>query len=453
VTTARIDVAATVPAGVQAVAEQLRAAGGRVWLVGGPVRDLLLGTPPRDFDLATDLLPAAVAAAVPSVDQSYARFGTCRLTAGEWPVVVTTLRAEMGHGDHRHPDAVRFVGDPAIDAERRDFTINGLYLDLQSGCVLDPVGGLPDLRARTLRAIGEPMRRFDEDALRLLRAVRFAARCECTIADATAAAIRARAGLAATLSAGRVLAELTSAFTEAGRGRALRLLVDCGLAAVLLPEVAAMAGVTQPPEYHPEGCVLTHVCLVLDHVPAGDPILAWSAVLHDVGKPPTWRRAADRIRFDGHDALSATMAGAILDRLHAPHDLRDAVVEICRDHIRFASLPAMRPRRRQTWMRSKHFARHLAFHRADCLGSHGKLDIWEAARRELEALPPIAEVLVTGKDALALDVPPGPRVGELLAAVHAAADESPTPMDRASALVLMRDMVARMRQDGLLPAR
>jgi poly(A) polymerase len=191
---------------------------------------------------------------------------------------------------------------------------------------------------------------------------------------------------------------------------------------------------------------LTHVALVLDHVAAGDPALAWSAVLHDVGKPPTWSQGDGRIRFDGHDALSARMADAVLSRLRAPRQLRELVVEVCRQHIRFASLPLMRPRRREQWMRSPDFAVHLAFHRADCLGSHGKLDIYELARAQMESLPPVAPTLVTGADALELGLKPGPAVGNLLRAVHDAADESPTPMDRPAALALLRELAARWRQ-------
>jgi poly(A) polymerase len=192
--------------------------------------------------------------------------------------------------------------------------------------------------------------------------------------------------------------------------------------------------------------VLTHVSLVLDQVPPGDPVLAWSAVLHDVGKPPTWRQGEGRIRFDGHDTLSASMAEAVLMRLRAPTSLRELVVDVCRQHIRFASLPLMRPRRRERWLRTPDFPVHLAFHRADCLGSHGKLEIYEQTRAELAALPPLLPPLVTGADVLGLGVPAGPQVGQLLQAVHDAADESPTPMDRQAALELLREMVGRWHQ-------
>jgi poly(A) polymerase len=255
------------------------------------------------------------------------------------------------------------------------------------------------------------------------------------------------------LAVERVFDELTQTFTGNGRGAALRTFVELGFASVLLPEVAAMDGVPQPPEYHPEGCVLTHVALVLDQVPAGDAVLAWSAVLHDIGKPPTFVRAADRIRFDGHDVVSARMADDVLTRLHAPNELRLAVLDVVRDHIRFASVPGMRPRRLERWMRMPGFARHLAFHRADCLGSHGKLDIHDFAAAAFAALPPELARLVGGADVLALGVPAGPAVGQLLAALELRLDEAPMATDRDGALVLLRELTLAWHQDHGRPAR
>ena len=443
---ARID-PSSLPREVRDVAASLRRRGGRAWLVGGTVRDLMLGLPPHDFDIATDLEPAAVCSALPAADARDGRLGTCRLHSAVGEITITTLRAEGGYEDHRRPQQVRFLDDPAEDALRRDFTVNALYYDLADGSLFDSVGGRADLEKRCLRTIGAPDRRFREDALRLLRLWRFAATCELDIDPGTAAAAVAAAPDLRLLARERVFEELTRTFTSRGRGRCLDSLVELGFAAVVLPEVAAMQGVTQPPEYHPEGDVLTHVGLVLENVPEGDPLLAWSAVLHDVGKPPTWRMAEDRIRFDGHDTLSATMAAAVLERLGAPRELREGVAEICRDHIRFAALPGMRPRRREAWLRTPRFPQHLQFHRADCLGSHGDLRIHDFAAAELAALPPLAPPLVTGKDVLELGVPPGPAVGEFLARVHAVADEAPVAMDRAAALILLREIVAAERQD------
>jgi putative nucleotidyltransferase with HDIG domain len=442
----------SLPAAVHMLAARLAAAGGRAWLVGGTVRDLLLGEQPRDFDLATDLAPDAVVRAVPEVDARDARFGTCGWR-GDPDVAITTLRAEQGYRDRRRPDHVVFVREPVDDAPRRDFTVNALYAEPASGTVLDPVGGLADLARRRLATIGAPAVRFGEDPLRLLRALRFAARLDFELDAATAAAARATAPALASLSAERVFQELTASFTGPRRGRALRAFVELGFAAVLLPELAAMDGVPQPPEYHPEGDVLTHVCLVLDAVPPDDPVQAWSALLHDVGKPPTFRVAEDRIRFDGHDVRSAEMADGILRRLRASSELRELVVDICRQHLRFAALPGMRPAKAERWLRSPTFAQHLVFHRADCLGCHGRLDVAAWAEQALASLGPLKPPLVTGQDVLDLGVAPGPRVGELLRAFTAAVDELPAPPDRDAALVLLRELIDSRRQGGDAAAR
>lgn len=435
----------TLPPHVRSCVQRLQGAGGCAWLVGGAVRDLLQGLAPRDYDVATDLSPAAAASALGVVDQREARLGVVRCGSDDDELTVTTLRTETRYTDRRRPDEVRFVTDVGADAVRRDFTVNAIYLEPIGGELSDPCGGIADLERGALQCIGDPMERFQEDPLRMLRMVRFAASAELKIApEVSAAAVAATRGLES-LSPERLYAELSDMFTGRGRGRALRLLVEHGLAAVILPEVAAMDGVAQPPEYHPEGDVLTHVALVLQHCPPGDAVLAWSAVLHDVGKPPTYREAEDRIRFDGHDVLSAEMAESVLRRLHAPRDLRARVVDVCRDHIRFAALPLMRPARAERWMRTPGFRDHLEFHRADCMGSHQKMAIYEEARRRLEALPPLSEPLLHGRDVVALGVSPGPRVGALLREVQTMVDELSPPPTRQQALVLLRDAVARAR--------
>ncbi|MFK7740960.1 MAG: CCA tRNA nucleotidyltransferase [Planctomycetota bacterium] len=431
---------------VLAVLTRLQQAGGRGWIVGGAVRDWLLGGAPDDFDLVTDLPPQTVADAFARVDRREAELGTVRVAVDGQEVTVTTLREERGYSDRRHPDEVQFVTDPARDALRRDFRINALYFDPLRGELLDPLGGREDLDARRLQVIGDAETRLAEDPLRLLRMVRFACRYELQLDDALQAATRRVAPTLASLSSERIFAELTATFVAPGRGRALRLLVDLGIADVILPEVSPMDGVEQPPEYHPEGDVLTHVCLVLDHCLPNDPVQAWSAVLHDVGKPKTFRRARDRIRFDGHDNVSADMADAALQRLRAPRLLRQRVEDVCRQHIRFAALPQMRPVRAERWLRQEHFRDHLEFHRADCLGSHEKLEIYRFARDKLEQLPEPSDPLLTGKDVLALAVPPGPEIGQILRSIEDRLAEESVPPTRQRALILLRDAVAQRRQ-------
>lgn len=437
------------PAPVRNTIRTLQDHGGSVWLVGGAVRDQLLGQPVRDWDLATTVEPAQLQALFPGAQELDLRLGACHLQFPEAQVVMTTLREEGDYRDHRHPETVRFVQSPEQDASRRDFTVNAIYADPRSGSILDPCGGLADLRARVLRTIGDPRTRFSEDPLRILRAVRFCGRLGFQLEARTAATLSRTTPLLQHLSPERIFDELTAAFTGPGRGRALRLLVQHGAAVEVLPEAAAMAGVPQPPRYHPEGDVLTHVCLVLDHVAPDDPVQSWSAVLHDIGKPATFERATDRIRFHGHDTLSAAMADAVLRRLHAPGELREIVVEVCRDHIRFASLPQMNRRKRDTWLRSPRFAQHLAFHRADCMGSHQNLSIHDAAVRWLRDLPPEPPPpLCSGRDVIDLGVPEGPLVGEILRAVSEEMDAVPDPTRRDALVALRRIAEPHIKEMG-----
>lgn len=439
----RIDLA--LPDEVRALCDELQSAGGEVRIVGGAVRDALFGAVATDWDLATSVRPEKLGELFPDSDPRERALGVVRLTAEPLQVSITSYREEDGYSDHRHPDRVTFVDDVAADAKRRDFTINAIYLDPDTGILTDPHGGAADARARRLRVIGNPSDRFAEDPLRMLRAVRFAAAHGLSPDPALLAGVTDCAALTKTLSAERVYAELTRAFTGPGRGRALRLLVDLGVADHLLPEVVPMDGVPQPPEFHPEGDVLTHVCLVLDNTLEGDPVQAWSAVLHDIGKPPTFERA-DRIRFHGHDQLSAQMAEGVLQRLRAPKAVTELVVEICKDHIRIASLPLMKPGKRERWMRSDRFRAHLEFHRADCLGSHGDLSIYETARQQLETLPPPPpEPLCRGSDVVALGVPEGPAVGDVLRRTQEELDSMDSP-DRATALTVLKRVVQALGQ-------
>lgn len=431
----------SLPAEVRAWVTTLQGRGAEVYLVGGLVRDALLGQVASDYDLATNLLPAQLAAAVAGAGQMDLELGAWHLELAEGELAITCLREDGPYGPRRRPLAPRFGVDLEADARRRDFSCNALYADPDSLQLIDPLGGLADLQGRRIAVIGPVAERLREDPLRLLRAVRFAARLDFELAPATAAALGSEADSLAALSHERVFAELTEMFTGPGRGRGLRLLLETGLSRVVLPEIDSMPGVEQPPEYHPEGDVFVHVCLVLDSTRPGDPVQAWAAVLHDTGKPATFERAADRIRFNGHDTLSAEIAERVLRRFRAPRELRETVVEICRDHIKIASLQQMKRAKRERWMRSPRFVAHLEFHRADCLGSHAKLDLYEQAKAQLAVLPPLPPPpLCTGADVMALGVPQGPMVGRLLAE-HRARCEAGDVQDRDTALHLLSKVV------------
>src|SRR5215813_12483712 len=288
-------------------------------LVGGCVRDLLLGREPADFDMATEATPVEVAGLFPESIAVGAQFGVMLIPKNGLKVEVATFRSDMGYSDGRHPDRVVYAKSPQEDVQRRDFTINGLLMRHDTGEVLDFVGGRDDLEAGIIRAIGNAEKRFEEDKLRMLRAVRFAARFGFEIEAETSRAIRKHVKDVGQVSAERIRDELTRMLTEGAAGNAFRLLDQTWLLKEVLPEIAAMKDVEQPPQYHPEGDVWVHTCMMLDGIPSGSSAtLVWGVLLHDVGKPPTFRSAAetgDRIRFDGHVEVGVRMGEEICRRL------------------------------------------------------------------------------------------------------------------------------------------
>ncbi len=391
-------------------------------LVGGCVRDRLLGVPPKDFDVATDALPAQLAEYFPRALLVGAHFGVMRVVDGSAHVEVATFRSEGAYSDGRRPDEVRFETDPALDARRRDFTINALMEDPFSRQIFDYVGGRDDLAKRTIRAIGEADRRFQEDHLRMLRAVRFAARLHFTIEEETCAAIRRQGRSIHTVSAERVRDELVRILTEGGARRGLVLLDELGLLGHVLPEVKAFQGVEQPPEFHPEGDVWTHVLLMLENMGAAPAPLALGVLLHDVGKPSTFRRA-ERIRFDGHAEVGALMAQAMLERLRFSKDEVERVTALVANHMKFKDVTKMRPSTLKRFLRLPHFADHLELHRLDCLASHGRREAYDFAQRKLtefseQTLRPPR--LLSGRDLIAAGYAPGVAFAEALEAVETA---------------------------------
>ncbi len=413
----------------------LREAGHQAYFVGGCVRDLLLGREPADYDIATDATPDRVLELFPGSIAVGARFGVILVpetvlapgSAGGAQVEVATFRSDLAYSDGRHPDGVVFSRTAREDALRRDFTINGLLLDPRTGDVLDYVNGREDIAAGIVRAIGQPERRFAEDKLRMLRAVRFAARFGYRIEPETWRAIRALAPEISAVSAERVREELTRILTEGAARRGLELLDASGLLAAVLPEIERMKGIEQPPEYHPEGDVWTHTLLILEKLPAGvSPTLAWGALLHDVGKPATFtpsRGPDDRIRFDGHTEVGTRMAEEITRRLRFSNEDVEQVCALVANHMRFKDALEMRPATLKRFVRLPRFEEHLELNRIDCLASNGNLESYEHLRRFLAETPPEKvrpPRLVGGNDLLALGLPPGPRYREILDAVEEA---------------------------------
>lgn len=402
------------------VIARLRAAGHRAYLVGGCVRDLLLGVTPKDFDVATDARPDRIMDLFPNSGRVGAHFGVVLVRDLFEQVEVATFRSDLEYSDGRRPDNVHFETDPAQDARRRDFTVNGLMMDPESGEVLDFVGGRADLERRMIRAIGNAEERFREDHLRLLRAIRFAARLHFQIEPETFDAVKRNRASIAKVSCERIRDELTRILTEGGARYGFELLDETSLLEILLPEIAAMKGVEQPPQYHPEGDVWTHTLLLLEKLARPSPTLAWGALLHDVGKPTTFR-VAERIRFDGHVEEGVRLAHAILNRLRFSRDEIEQIEALIANHMRFKDVEKMKESTLKRFLRLPKFEEHLELHQLDVSSSNGNLESYDLVRRKLEEyteerLKP--EPLLTGVDLIAAGYEPGPLFSQILAAVE-----------------------------------
>jgi poly(A) polymerase len=407
------------------VVRTLRESGHQAYLAGGCVRDLLLGREPADYDVATDATPDEVMNIFPQTWAVGAQFGVVLVPFEEERNEVTevaTFRSDGLYTDGRHPDEVQYTKRPEEDVRRRDFSINGLLFDPVEEHVLDFVGGRKDLQAGVIRCIGEPQRRFTEDKLRLLRAVRFAARFGYKIEPQSFAAMRELAPQIHVVSRERVREELSKMLTEGHARRAFELLDESGLLREVLPEVERMKGVQQPRQFYPEGDVWVHTLMILESLPHPcSRTLAWGALLHDVGKPATFRVAPDRIRFDGHVEVGVAMATEICRRFRMSNDDTEQIAALVANHMRFADVPRMKQSTLKRFMRLPRFDEHLALHRMDCLASHGDLTLYEFMRLRFEHTP--AEQirptpLITGHDLIDMGLRPGPAYKDVLAAAE-----------------------------------
>src|SRR6266550_2023163 len=388
------------------ICDTLRGSGYQALLVGGCVRDLLLGLEPADYDVTTDATPEQVVRLFPESVAVGAQFGVILIPRDGCKVEVATFRSDVGYSDGRHPDRVVYSKTPQED-------------------VVDFVDGQADLEAKVIRAIGEPDRRFAEDKLRMMRAVRFAARFGFEIEAATFRAVRRHVEEIHQVSPERLREELTKLLTEGAAKRAFELLDETWLLERVLPEIGAMKGVQQPSQYHPEGDVWIHTLMMLEGLPAGTrPTLAWGVLLHDVGKPPTFQSAAetgDRIRFNNHVAVGVRMAEAICRRLRFSNEDTEQILALVDNHMKFGAVEEMRTSTLKKFVRLPRFEEHLALHRLDCLASHGHFDSYEFVRRFLAETPPERvrpERLLTGDDLQDMGFRPGPRFSEILEALE-----------------------------------
>ena len=407
------------------ICETLLRNGYQALLVGGCVRDLLLGREPADYDVTTDATPVEVAGLFPESVAVGAQFGVILVPRDGWKVEVATFRSDLGYSDGRHPDRVVYSKTAQEDVQRRDFTVNGLLMRYDTGEVLDYVGGQEDLKAGIIRAIGEPDRRFAEDKLRMMRAVRFAARFGFEIETETFRAIRRHVKEIQRVSSERLREELTKMLTEGAARQAFELLDQTWLLGQVLPEIAAMKGVEQPPEFHPEGDVWIHTRMMIEGLPKGaSPTLAWGVLLHDVGKPPTFQSAAetgDRIRFNNHVEVGVRMAEAICQRFRFSNEETEQIVSLVANHMKFGAVEEMKKSTLKRFVRQPHFEEHLALHRLDCLSSHRNLDSYGFVQRFLADTPPEQvrpERLLGGDDLQTMGYHPGPQFAEILRAVE-----------------------------------
>ncbi len=404
------------------IVRHLRDAGHEAYFAGGCVRDRLIGRTAHDIDVATSAHPGDVQKLFPRTVAVGAQFGVVVVLEGGEEFQVATFRADGVYLDGRRPESVTFTTAEG-DAQRRDFTVNGLFYDPIEGKVLDFVGGEADLRAGIIRCIGEPADRFREDKLRLLRAVRFASTLGFQIAPPTWAALRELAPSIAAVSAERIRDELVKTLVPPSRVRGFDLLDESGLLEILLPEVTGMKGCEQPPEFHPEGDVFVHTRLMLSLLPETVSLpLVFSVLFHDIGKPPAaMRDETGRIRFNGHESLSAAMTEKIFERLRFSNAQAEATVVAVKNHMAFKDVQHMRVATLKRFLARPTMDDELELHRVDCLGSHGMLDNHEfllAKREEFSREPLIPPPLVTGQDLILLGWKPGPLFKRILDAVQ-----------------------------------
>jgi poly(A) polymerase len=433
-----------------AIARRLAGTGHRALLAGGCVRDMLLNRPAKDFDIATSATPDEVEALFERTHALGKSFGVIQVLIDESPFEVATFRSDLAYIDGRRPEGIVF-SSPEMDAQRRDFTINGLFYDPLADEVIDYVGGRADLSRRVIRAIGEPRKRFAEDFLRMLRAPRFASVLEFAIEPDTASAIRELAPHIAKISAERIAQELTRLLTESPRaGQGVRLLLDLGLLPVILPEIPPMIGCEQPPQFHPEGDVFVHTMMMLDDMKNPSPVLAWSVLLHDIGKPPTFAitrepDGSDRIRFNNHADVGSEMAERILRRFRMSNELIDAVVHCVANHMRFGEVSRMKESTLRKLIAAPTFETELELHRIDCMSSHreiGNIAILETFREKIRNEPILPKPWLGGRDLIATGMKPGPAMGRWLKTAYDAQLENRFP-DRDTLFAWLRTEIEK----------
>lgn len=426
----------------ETVARRLSEAGHEALFAGGCVRDGLLGVEPKDYDIATSARPDQVLALFPGGDEVGAHFGVILVRESGHQFEIATFRSDGAYLDGRHPDSVTFT-TAEEDAKRRDFTINGLFEDPATGEIHDHIGGRADLEAKVIRAIGDPRERFEEDSLRLLRAVRFTIQTGFELDATTREAMSAQASLLARVSPERISGEFDRIITHPARRRGMELLVESGLMGFIVPEFLALRGCEQPPQFHPEGDVYVHTLIMLDLLPDNPSReLALAVMLHDIAKPPTLTiDETGRIRNNGHDRVGAHMAEDILRRLRYSNQVIEDVCAMVANHMNFMHVQQMRTAKLKRFMARPTYRDEIELHRVDCTSSHGMLDnidFLELKEGEFASEPLIPPPLVSGLDLIAMGFTPGPRFKQILEFVQTEQLEGRL-VDTDSALAAVRE--------------
>ncbi|MBN1794320.1 MAG: HD domain-containing protein [Candidatus Omnitrophica bacterium] len=399
----------------EAIIKRLNSRGFIAYFAGGCVRDMIMKRKPDDYDIATSARPDETRRLFAKTLAIGQQFGVILILEGPFEFEVATFRREGPYLDGRHPTNVRFT-DAREDALRRDFTVNALFYDLRQREVIDYVDGQKDIEQKLIRSVGSPYKRFEEDKLRMLRAVRFSCKLDFQIEPETYQAIQDTCAAIHQVSIERIRDELIKICTSHGAGRALELLLETGLLKELLPEVCALKGVEQPREFHPEGDVFEHTRRMMDLLENPNPVLAFATLLHDIAKPATFQQS-DRIRFNEHDKRGAEMAEHILRRLRFSNRDIETVSIMIANHMRFMHVKQMKPTRLEHFMLRPTFPDELVMHRIDCLASHGDLSVFEFLTekyKELQARPPAAPPVLSGRDLLGAGYTQGPYMGEVL---------------------------------------
>jgi poly(A) polymerase len=402
------------------IVRKLRNLNYETYFAGGCVRDKIMNREPKDFDIATSATPREISALFPHTIPVGIAFGVVVVVEKGLQYEVATFRDDEGYSDGRHPDKIRFAS-ALEDAKRRDFTLNGMFYDPIDDKIIDYVEGQNDIAQKKIRCIGDPETRFGEDHLRMLRAIRFAARFEFSIDENTFNAIKRNTNKILEVSSERIGAEITKMITSKGSGNAVRLMRKSGLLQEVLPEVDALAGVMQPEKFHPEGDVFEHTCILLDLLESPDVTLAWSALLHDIGKPATFYEAKDRIRFHNHARVGSLLAEKIGERLHFSNELIQNIKECVDNHMNFMNVLQMRPSTLKRLLRRPTFADELELHRLDCAASHGDLSNWNFLKEQISTLKEEEikpEPLIRGEDLIKAGFMPGPIFKKILTEVE-----------------------------------